>query len=109
MLDIADRLNVIARIEDAVNRLLRRDAGWVMRIPRAYNRRGTEIVAMWSRYGIASWAYRIDSTHLIYTVKRRQARWAEYLLFRMGCPPDGPLFYQGNAKVRQGLMPEAWK
>lgn len=108
MLNLANRLNIVADIEDLVNRVLRRDAGWVIRIPRSYNRRGIEIVSMWNRYHVASWAYRIDSTHLIYTVKRRQARWAEYLLCRMGCPPE-TFFYAGNAKVRQGLMPEAWK
>lgn len=108
LLTIADKLNLIARIEDLANRVLRRDAGWIIRIPRSYGKRGIDIVTMWRKYHIAAWSYRIDGKHLIYTVKRSQAGWAEYLLCRYGCPPAGRFYHQPNARVQPGPLPTPW-
>lgn len=58
---------------------------------------GQQIEQMLKSYGIKIWDRGFTHDTLKFRVKRKQAGWAEYLLFRSGIPVRSKLFYQRNA------------
>lgn len=66
-----------------------------------------EIEAMLSKYGIAVYGRTHDANHLYFLVKKRQARWADYLMRNAGVAVVGEPLTAGNGKPRR-QMPAAW-
>lgn len=79
-----------------------RDCGWT----------GADIEGYLRKYGIVVWGRRITGEHLHFSVKERQANWAEYLLSRRGIPLSGRTFNELNPGYGQahapGDSPPAW-
>jgi hypothetical protein len=55
-------------------------------IARSSSWRGIDIERLLKRHGVKIWDRGLAGDHLYFCVKRRQARWAEYLLLRAGVP-----------------------
>ncbi len=136
LLDLSDALDLLVRIETFVGRFVFGDwknaltnagpagaaleAGkallgsnaWNIHVSREHGWSGGELVRFLHRYGIRTWGHRITDKHLILTVERRQARWAEYLLLRRGIPIDSAIFDARNLGYAQqhapGDQPPAW-
>lgn len=134
--DILDLFNVVDRLEGFLSGLANADwqgarkasgaAGvvgelgnslvggnsWSFHVPREGNWSGASIESFLRHYGITIWGRRITSKHIIFSVKARQARWAEYLLLRRGIGLDGRLYDGDNAvyaqKYAPGDQPPAW-
>ena len=131
-LDFLDAFNLIDRLEGILARFRHADwqgagasgmageatralAGvnaWTFRVPRDSDWTGAQIEALLRKYGVVVWGRRITGEHVIFSVKRRQANWAEYLLMRRGIPVDGTPFNRRNPVYGQwhapGDSPPAW-
>jgi len=63
-------------------------------------------------YGIAVYSITHDSQNMYFCVKKRQARWAEYLLLHAGVELTSPLFDERNpgyvSNHPPGWMPPPW-
>lgn len=81
---------------------LRRDSGWC----------GGDAERLLKHYGVPIWGRRFTGKHFVFSIPRRQANWAEYLLLRRGMTLDGPLFNPDNQryalKYAPGDQPPAW-
>lgn len=88
------------------------DNAWTFRVSRDCDWSGADIERFLGKYGIVIWGRRITSDQLIFSVKERQANWAEYLLMRRGIPLAGRTFNQANVGYGQeyapGDAPPAW-
>jgi len=134
LLDLLDAFNWIDRAEGVLMSLRhagrsrrarhRGEAGsWTFQIPRAAGWSGVDVERFLNHYGIVIWGRRVTSQHLIFTVKRRQANWAEYLLLRRGiqvatrpyntlnvaygeahAPGDAPPAWADQATARKGFL-----
>jgi hypothetical protein len=122
-LDLLDAFNWIDRAQGVLMSLRharprrrarqRGEAGsWTFQIPRTAGWSGADIERFLNRYGIIVWGRRVTSQYLIFTVKRRQANWAEYLLLRRGIPvatqPYNSLNTAYGAAHAPGDAPPAW-
>lgn len=108
-------LNYFDRIEGLLRGLLYRDSGH--RITVKYADRGghhscQEIEKILKKYHIPVYGRLHDANHLSFLVKRRQARWAEYLLLQAGVAVVGEPVDKRNQGYRRGKpagwMPAAW-
>ncbi len=110
LLDLPAYFDPIDRIEGVVSTFVNADwkgaysrAGWIglveefvacltshnaptIYIERTSHWRGIDIERLLLRHGVKIWDRGIAGDHLYFCVKRRQARWAEYLLLRAGIP-----------------------
>jgi hypothetical protein len=59
--------------------------------------RGIDIERLLRRHGVKIWDRGIAGDNLYFCVKRRQAKWTEYLLLRAGVPVVGPIFDARNS------------
>ncbi len=137
LLDISDALNVVERALGLVaavagadwkaaasrgglagvgGEALRTLAGansWTFRVPKACAWSGSSIERLLRHYGIRMWNRGVGDTELHFTVEKRQANWAEYLLLRRGIPVAGPLFNPRNMALGErhapGDRPPAWE
>jgi hypothetical protein len=55
-------------------------------IPQSCGRTGAEIARLLRKHGIKTWGHMIVKDTFMISVKRKQARWAEYVLTRAGIP-----------------------
>lgn len=108
-------LNYFDRLEGLVRGAIYRDLGYQMAV--LYPDRGgrhtrDEVEALLRHYGIAVYGRTHDAQHMYFRVKKRQARWAEYLLLHANVALTSPTFDQRNqgylAKHEAGWMPKAW-
>ena len=85
---------------------------WQIYVPRSSSWSGAEIERFLRHYGIKIWGRGFAGSSIYFSVKERQANWAEYLLLRRGIPIDGPLFNPQNAiygaQHTPGDRPSAW-
>ena len=85
---------------------------WSFSIPKDAGWSGSSIEQFLNHYGIKVWGRRVTSQHFHFTVKERQANWAEYLLLRRGIPVSRNPFNPQNAVYGQqhapGDQPPAW-
>lgn len=85
---------------------------WTFHVPNTTEWTGDDIERYLQKYGVVIWGRRVTGRHLIFSVKERQANWAEYLLMRRGIPLDGRTFNDLNEGYRQahapGNAPPAW-
>ena len=72
-----------------------RDSGWS----------GVEIEALLMRHGVQIWGRGFFENQIFFRVKKRQARWAEYLLLRAGVPVTGVLVEPRNAEWTEQYEP----
>lgn len=72
-----------------------RDAGWS----------GVEIEALLMRHGVRIWGRGFVDNQIFFRVKKRQARWAEYLLLRRGIPVTSRPFDSRNLKYAERYAP----
>jgi hypothetical protein len=113
-MDFLDNLlgpfNFFDRLEGLIRGLLYRDAGH--RITVKYADRGgshsrQEIEKILKKYHIVVYGRLHDANHLSFLVKRRQARWAEYLLLQAGVAVVGEPVDKRNQGYRKG-KPAGW-
>jgi len=78
---------------------------WSFSVCRDSEWSGTDIERFLKRYGIIVWGRRVTGDHYIFTVKGRQANWAEYLLQRRGIPVEGRSHNAKNSVYAQAHMP----
>ncbi len=120
LMDLLDQyvfgpLNLLDRLEGLLSAGRHRDAGHEIAIPRV-DKGGkfslNEVRDLLRRYGVATYGRRFDAHHMYIRVKKRQARWAEYVLLRAGVELGNPLYDPRNAgypaRHPPGTMPRAW-
>lgn len=108
-------LNFIDRFERLITGTRFRDMGYKLKIPRR-DKGGkhtlSDVERILKRYGVAVYGRTHDANHMYFHVKKRQARWAEYLLLHAGVELHSPLFDQRNpgyvAAHEPGWMPTPW-
>ena len=66
---------------------------------------GIEIERLLSRHGVRVWDRHISGDDVCFSVKRRQVKWAEYLLLRAGVPVTSILFEPRNAEWTENYEP----
>ncbi len=108
-------LNYIDRAEGLIKAILYQDSGHRFAIPRVdkggkYNQRQIENLLV--RYGVAVYSRTYDAKCRYFRVKKRQARWAEYVMLHAGVELLGPLFDERNpyyvSQHPPGWMPKPW-
>jgi hypothetical protein len=81
-------------------------------LPRSGAHSLNEVEALLKKYGIAVFGRTHDARCMYFHVKRRQARWAEYLLVQAGVQLESATFDSRNAgypgRHAPGWMPPAW-
>lgn len=136
ILDILDLFNLIDRVEGLVARFVHADwsgaasrsgasgvlselgrsalgaNSWTFHVPIDCGWTGAGIERFLAKYGVVIWGRRVTSGHLHFSVKHRQANWAEYLLLRQGIPLAGRTFNDRNPGYGEahapGDAPPAW-
>lgn len=108
-------LNLVDLIEGIVRLTAYRDSGVrfsILRLDRGGKYSRPEVRAILKKYGIASFGISHDSQCLHFLVKRRQAKWAEYLLLHAGVELQNPPVNPNNARYygqhEPGWMPKPW-
>ncbi len=67
--------------------------------------RGIDIERLLKRHGVKVWDRGLAGNDIYFCVKRRQVRWAEYLLLRAGVPVTSTLRDPRNCPYAQGYPP----
>ena len=120
LLDILDDwvlgpLNIFNKAQRYIMGACYRDIGYQLAMPRC-DKGGNfpvlEAQKLLKNYGIVTYGRTHDATYFYFYVKKRQARWAEYLLLHAGVELHSPLFDQRNpgymASHEPGWMPTPW-
>ncbi len=77
----------------------------VILVPRNGSWRGIDIENLLYRHGVKVWDRGILGDNLAFRVKRRQVKWAEYLLLRAGIPVMSTLVEPDNRVYAAGYPP----
>ena len=129
LLDIPAYFDPIDRIEGAVSTFLNADwlgayhtngiTGMILefvacvtsdnaptiRVSRFSHWRGIDIERLLARHGVKVWDRGLAGHNLYFCVKRRQVRWAEYLLLRAGVPVTSVLTEPRNYDYAERYPP----
>jgi len=129
LLDIPAYFDPISRVEGAISTFLNADwrgayqrdgiAGVIwecvdcitsrnaptIRVARYSHWRGIDIERLLKRHGVKVWDRGLAGDELYFCVKRRQVRWAEYLLLRAGVPVTSALTDPRNRLWAQRYPP----
>lgn len=85
---------------------------WTFHVSRTCGWTGADIESYLEKYGVIVWGRRVTSDQLHFSVKERQANWAEYLLMRRGIPLEGRTYNDLNRDYGRahapGDSPPAW-
>lgn len=108
-------LNLIDRLEGLFKAALYGDMGYRMTIPRV-DKGGKHslpnVQRTLKKYGVATYGCTHDANNMYFSVKKRQARWAEYILLHAGVELTSPTFDRRNpayvARHEPGYMPTPW-
>ena len=108
-------LNLLDAFEGWLYAVKYQDTGYELAIP-CMDKGGkfslNEVRALLRHYGIATYGRRFDAQNMYIRVKKRQARWAEYILLHAGVELRNPTFDRRNpgyvAQHEPGWMPTAW-
>jgi hypothetical protein len=76
-----------------------------IRVARGSHWRGIDIERLLKRHGVKVWDRGIAGDELYFCVKRRQIKWAEYLLLRAGVPVTSVLVEPRNANYAERYAP----
>jgi hypothetical protein len=108
-------LNLVDRADRVLRSVWYRDPGHRVAISRAdKGGRHTlrEVEDVLNRYGVKAYGRTHDSKNMYFIVKRRQARWAEYVLLHAGVELVSPTYDHRNpgyaAGHPPGWMPVPW-
>jgi hypothetical protein len=107
--------NLIDRAEGLLSGIRYGDLGHQFAIPRA-DKGGpftlAEIEDLLARYGVAVYGRTHDANRMYFHVKKRQARWAEYLMLHAGVELCNATVDERNpgyaASHKPGWMPRPW-
>ena len=81
-------------------------------IPAKGNHNLVEVEKLLRRYGIPVFGRTYDAGHMYFSVKKRQARWAEYIMLNAGVELANPTFDRRNpgyvGRHGPGWMPTPW-
>ena len=110
-LDLLDMFNFIDRADWLLSVLRYRDFGRSVRIEHTDGKTGAGYESMLKRYGVVIFGRRVTSKHLVFSVKTKQAQWAEYLLLRAGAPVVTTFDHRNAtwAARHGGQLPPAWR
>lgn len=108
-------MNLLDVLEGVLHGIRYGDFGYQFIIPRA-DKDGAftlnEARTLLKEYGVDTFWFGFDATNMYFRVKKRQARWAEYILLHAGVELRNPTFDQRNpgyvAKHSPGWMPTPW-
>ena len=129
LLDIPEYFDPISRIEGAVSTFV--NADWLgayhrngitgvisefvacvtsrnaptIQVSRYSHWRGIDIERLLARHGVKVWDRGLAGHNLYFCVKRRQVRWAEYLLLRAGVPVTSVLTEPRNYDYAERYPP----
>ncbi|HLF26135.1 MAG TPA: hypothetical protein VJG32_07355 [Anaerolineae bacterium] len=76
-----------------------------IRVSRYSHWRGIDIERLLKRHGVKVWDRGLAGDDLYFCVKRRQVRWAEYLLLRAGVPVTSALTEPRNLEYTERYPP----
>lgn len=81
-------------------------------IPATADHNLVEVEKILRRYGIPVFGRTYDAGHMYFSVKKRQASWAEYIMLNAGVELDNPTFDRRNpsyvGRHGPGWMPTPW-
>gem|GEM_PF-550020 len=87
-------------------------SSWRFEVPRGQGQSGTDIERILKRYGITVWNRGVNRHSYFFNVKKRQARWAEYLIMQTGIRVVSQPFDHRNSTYPDrhppGWMPVPW-
>lgn len=113
--NIAGSLNYLDMLEGIVRGLWYGDLGHQMilrRVDKGGSHRMSEAIDILKGYGVNTFWYGFDAQNMYFRVKKRQARWAEYVLLHAGVELLNPAFDHRNAGYAAshapGWMPRPW-
>ncbi len=113
--NIAGSLNYLDVLEGLIRGLAYGDFGYQMvlrRVDKGGSHRMSEAIDILKGYGVDTFWFGFDSQNMYFRVKKRQARWAEYVLLHAGVELLNPAFDHRNAsyaaKHPPGWMPRPW-
>ncbi len=78
---------------------------WSIWVQRGQGWNGIEIEALLKRHGVTIWGRGFLGDQIFFRVKKRQARWAEYLLLRAGVPVTSVLNEPRNVEWTEDYAP----
>ena len=78
---------------------------WTIWIHRHAGWSGVEVESLLMRHGVRIWGRGFVGEQIYFRVKKRQARWAEYLLLRRGVPVTSGPFDPRNADYAERYAP----
>lgn len=88
------------------------NTSWRFEVPRGQGLSGTDIEHILNRYGITVWNRGVNRHSYFFNVKKRQARWAEYLIMQKSIKLISTPFDERNAGYPErhpmGWMPRPW-
>ena len=108
-------LNIIDRLEGLLKATRYQERGYRMTIPRV-DKGGRHSLAavqqLLQQYGVVTYGHTHDGQSIHFSVKKRQARWAEYLLLHAGVELTSATFDERNPGYvdmhEAGWMPTPW-
>ncbi len=113
--NIAGNLNLLDVIEGFVHGLVYGDFGYqiiLRRVDKGGSHRMSDAIKILKSYGVNAFWFGFDSQKMYFRVKKRQARWAEYVLLHAGVELLNPAFDHRNAGYAAnhapGWMPRPW-
>ena len=78
---------------------------WTIWVQRHAGWNGVEVEALLKRHGVRIWGRGFLDERIFFRVKKRQARWAEYLLLRRGVPVTNDPFDPRNVDYAERYVP----
>ena len=113
--NIAGSLNYFDLVEGLVRGILYGDFGYrivLRRVDKGGSHRMSDAIQILKGYGVDTFWFGFDSQNMYFRVKKRQARWAEYVLLHAGVELLNPAFDHRNAGYAAshapGWMPRPW-
>lgn len=113
--DFAGSLNLLDMLEGFIRGLAYGDFGHqivLRRVAKGGAHHMSDAIQILKGYGVDTFWYGFDSQNMYFRVKKRQARWAEYVLLHAGVELLNPAFDHRNAgyaaRHAPGWMPRPW-
>lgn len=111
ILDFLDAFNVIDRVHGVAMGAYYGGGTYTFCIQRDEHHCGADYEAMLKKRGVAIFGRRVRTNEIIFSVKARQARWAEHILTRAGAPILSKQVDESNSGASErhgGQLPPAW-
>lgn len=87
-------------------------SSWRFEIPRGQGLSGADIERIMNQYGITVWNRGVNKHSYFFNVKKRQARWAEYLIMQKGIRVTSKPYDERNSSYQDkhptDWMPRPW-